>query len=220
MLDKECAAIQLWANVDSVTVEITKSNSSAAPAKAARYRRNGETLLSFQQGTSPARRILTIPGAAILYAGVPASTTCESTYDEATMVEAAIALPLGYLAKAMPEGPDRSVSESRSEEVLVSPGRMYIDPGNYIQIKRKLKIAAATRPEQPGLLRFEVTEQAKTLFGGEPKMRYAGRWERNLATPFPEDNEPLIGWLVCPRSGLDLRGKKKIGELRAMRSLN
>jgi len=217
--DKVCAAIQLWSSADSVIVEITRSSSEAGATRAERHRQNGEMLWSFQQGTHPSKQILIVPRVAILYSGLPVSATCGSVNDVVTIIDSNIAAPLGYLAKAMPDGPNNSATASRHEEVSLEPGRMYLDPGNYFQIKRPLKIAATIRQEESGSVRFEIVERPNTWFGSD-ETRYVGQWSSTLIVSFPDNEQILSAWLACPFKGIDIHEARTIGDLRAKRSAN
>ena len=218
---KECAAIQLWSSADSFTVEITRSSSEAGATRAGRHRQNGETLWSFQQGTYPSKQILIVPRVAILYSGLSVSAKCDSVYDVVTIIDSNIAAPLGYLAKAMPNGPKDSVTASRREEISLEPGRMYLDPGNYFQIKRPLKITATIRQEESesGSVHFEIVERPNTWFGSD-ETHYVGQWSSMLAASFPDNEQLLSAWLACPFNGIDIHEARTIGDLRAKRSAN
>lgn len=211
--DKECAAIQLWRAAERVTVEISRNDEKSIPTKVTLHSWGEETLLSFQQGNTVVQ-VLIIPSIAMLYSGLAPGTTCDSTGDTATIIVGTVAAPLGYLAKAIPTGPQK-LSKAATKKITVSPGRMYIDPGNFVEIKRPLAIEATVTPEADGRMQFVVFERAKSLFGGGVTTTYSGFWEVKASSAFPLDKDLLSTWLVCPSSEMSLAGANTLGQLRS-----
>lgn len=212
--DTECAAIQRWRAAERITVEVSRSDGKSSPAKLMLQSHVGETLLSFQQDGTRGQ-VLMIPGIATLYSGLPPDTTCDGTGDTAVLVASMVAIPLGYLAKAIPTGPEIP-SKSATNAITLPPGRMYIDPGNFVEIKRPLDIEAMVIPEADGIVRYVVSERAKSLLGAGAKTTYSGLWEKKASTVFPEDKELLNVWLVCPQAQTSLKGLSTLGQLRSM----
>ena len=92
---------------------------------------------------------------------------------------------------------------------------MYVDPGNFVEIKRPLSIEAMVTPEADGVVRYVVSERAKSIFGAGAKTIYSGRWEKKTVTALPEDKGLLSAWLVCPRPEVSLTGVSTLGQLRS-----
>jgi hypothetical protein len=92
---------------------------------------------------------------------------------------------------------------------------MYVDPGNFVEIKRPLSIEAMVTPEADGVVRYMVSERAKSLFGAGAKTTYSGLWEKKASTAFPEDTELLSAWLVCPLAERSVAGVSTLGQLRS-----
>ena len=201
-----------WGQAPSVTVDITESASSMARIE--RHRQNEETLVLFSIANAPQQRVLIIPGIAILRAGVPASTTCPETYDALAYVASLIALPLHYLAEALPEGA-QSFGAEATRQFTVPEGPMAIDAGNFVQVKRPLSIAVNAKRETDGTIRYRISERG-TSDPEDKATRYAGTWSSTLTAQFPSDASALRDWLPCT-SGRSNAAPSTIGELRALR---
>ena len=201
-----------WGQAASVTVDITEG--AGQIAKIERHRRNDETLVLYSVASARQQRVLIIPGIAILRAGVPASTTCPETYDALAYVASLIALPLHYLAEALPEGPPLLGTEM-TKTFTVPEGPMAVDAGNFVQVKRPLSVTASVKRETSGAIRYRISERA-TSETEEGATRYAGTWSEAPTAELPPDASPLGDWLPCT-SGKGAPVPATIGELRALR---
>lgn len=214
----DCAALQLWSEAGTVSVEITSSKINSALTTISASRSDGEEFFFFQQSNHPGTKILIIPGVASLFSGMPASATCDSAIDAPAFVRSHISIPLNYLARAIPGGPSSlKISEARSWQVTVAPGRMYVDPGNFIEIKRPLTIAVAYNSPRSDKLLFDIAERADTTSNSD-STHYSVSWSKSLIASVPASDQPLSEWLVCASPGVDLAEKKVIGELRKLRA--
>ena len=106
---------------------------------------------------------------------------------------------------------------SRSTQVTVGPGRMYIDPGNFVQIKRPLMIDVVWRSMRPDQVQLEIAERADAQSDSKPTHYYVV-WSRALTAPFPASDIALKDWLVCALPGVAASQNMTLGELRAMRT--
>ncbi len=201
-----------WGQAASVTLDVTES--VTAIAKIERHRQNEETLLHYRLANGPQQRVLIIPGIAILRAGVPAATPCAETYDVLAYVGSLIALPLHYLAEALPDGP-QSVTSETTRQFTVPEGPMAIDAGNFVQVKRPLSIAASVKREADGTIRYRISERGAAE-SEDKATRYSGTWSPAWTAEFPPDTSPLREWLPCT-SGKETAGLSTIGELRVLR---
>jgi hypothetical protein len=208
------ARAQAWAEAGSVTVE-TRTNDNRA-VKVERHRRNDERMLLFTSKAG-SLRLLTMPPETVLLGGFPASTTCEGTSDAPAYFESFFALPLHYLAKAIPQGPQGLESGGVTKRDFTVPaGRVMIGPGNYAEIPRPLKVVVEAERQANGVIRYRIFERGVTDPQNKAR-RYSGTWSSALATQLPEDRTPLQEWLACAR-GKPVTGVTTIGELRALRA--
>lgn len=213
--EKECEALWRWRAAEHITVQMSRSDLAAEQTVGYSLEVRGrETLYAYRRGTTHIR-LLMVPPIASLYVGLSSSTTCSETGDTEPYLASKIALPIGYLAKAFPKGPD-SITDAMTKDITVKPGRMYVDPGNHIEVKRPLMVSVSAAPDlESGSISFSIVEQASSSKSDEPKFLYQGRWVRKLAGSAIPNEELLSSWLVCPWSGAVIDGSKTLGDLRA-----
>ena len=159
-----------------------------------------------------------LPEIGILISGMATSATCDSTQDAPALLQSYVSIPLGYLAKAIPDGPFSIQPTAPSPfYIAVRPGRMNVDPGNFVQVKRPLKIGIVSSSSGPGELQLEITERAEASANVDAT-HYSLSWSKTLRSPLPEDDQSLDKWLVCAHPGFDRGARTVLGELRESRA--
>lgn len=204
------ARAQSWTQAGSVTVE-TRTNDNRV-VKVERHRKGDERLVVFANKAGTLQ-LLVMPSA-VLLGGFPANTSCDGAADAPAYFESFIALPLHYLERALPRGPqDLEASGVTKKALTVPAGRLKLDGTNYVELQRPLAVNVEVERQGEGVVRYRIFERGVSDPQNKAR-RYTGTWSSSLSTPLPEDRSPLQEWLACAR-GKPITGPKTIGDLRA-----
>jgi hypothetical protein len=210
--------LELWSHPITLSVEIGNPSAAQPPTELIWLQGNDVVYVSVWQDGAVRQRMLVIQGVAELHAGYPPSTTCEMLGDASTAIKPFFALPVSYLARAVPAGPfSLAVGSSSTVEFEVEPEAVYLDPGSFMQRAQAAIVQATVRRQTAASLTFSLRESPVNR-PPKSEVQYSGLWSVALEGALPEDSELLAEWLVCPYGKVSVAGARTIGDLRTLRA--